>query len=292
MRPLVCLHAALLLIVGGSASCFAQQPGPATLEGLLNFDEAQKPTAAAEADAGPKRPAGTATRPKDGVQHPDLDKAWADYDVAVAKAAEGVRAAINKQFDAATAKGDLDAAEKWQVIGEKFKNAGELPAENETKAAVNSAVVEYKKAGDELSKAYEAVVKNLTMEKKIAEAKAIRGEASVIRIHPPKPDASATAAPADRKTKETKVAKGWPPVGNYMYAQSGGWKAPITIEPDGVSRCEGRLGSWTRLAPNRIRITLWTGNWIEVQPGDEPGTLFAYKTHDGRTGLMRPEKTK
>ena len=119
-----------------AATVLAQQSGPATLEGLLNSGEAQEATAAAgsdAADAGPKRPAGTVTRPKDGVQHPDLDKAWADYDAAVTKAAEGIRAAINKQFDAATAKGDLDAAEKWQVLGEKFEKAGELPAETETK---------------------------------------------------------------------------------------------------------------------------------------------------------------
>ena len=284
------LSLSFVLLLLGFAACLAQQPtGPATLENLLNSNESPK---TAESDASPKQPAGTVTRPEDGVQHPDLDKAWADYEAAVVKVTESMKAAISKQFDAATAKGDLDAAEKWQVIGEKLENAGELPAETETKAAVNSAVAEYKKAGDELSKAYEAVVKNLTMEKKIAEAKAVRGEVSVIRIHPPKPDASATAAPAERKTKETKVAKGWPPVGNYIYDQSGGWTAPITIEPDGVSRCEGRLGAWTRLAPNRIRITLYTGNWIEVQPGDEPGTLFAYKTHDGRTGLLRPEKTK
>ena len=174
-----------VLVLGGSLLGLAQQPtqtqaGPRTLEGLLNSGEAQKPAATAEAskadatDAGPKRPAGTVTRPKDGVQHPDLDKAWAEYDAAVTKAAGGVRAAINKQFDAATAKGDLDAAEKWQTAFDKFEKSGELPAEKETKAAVSAAVADYKKAEEELAKAYETVVKSLTVEKKIVQAKVVR----------------------------------------------------------------------------------------------------------------------
>lgn len=169
-----------VLVLCGAAPSYAQQTGPRTLEGLLKSDAAQKPVvAAAEAaatDAGPKRPAGTVARLRNGVQHPDLDKAWADYDAAVAKVTEEMRAAINKQFDAATAKGDLDAAEKWQVIGEKFEKAGELPAEKEIKAAVSGALAELKKAGDELTKAYEDVVKALTIEKKIADAKAVRDE--------------------------------------------------------------------------------------------------------------------
>lgn len=168
-----------ILVLCVAAPSYAQQTGPRTLENLLNSDNTQKPAAAAEAgstDAGPKRPAGTVKRPKGGVQHPDLDKAWADYDAAVTKAAEGIRAAINKQFDAATEKGDLDAADKWQTALEKFEKAGEVPTEKEVKAAVSGALAELKKAGEELTKGYEAVVKNLTIEKKIAEARAARDE--------------------------------------------------------------------------------------------------------------------
>lgn len=107
-----------------------------------------------------------------------MDKAWAEYDAALATASEGIRAAISKQFDAAAAKGDLDAAEKWQAIGENFKKAGELPAGTETKAAVRAATTEFKKAADNLARAYEAVVKTLTMEKRIEEAKTARQESS------------------------------------------------------------------------------------------------------------------
>ena len=198
---------ACVLVLCGAAPSYAQQTGPRTLENLLNSDEAQKPTAAAEAagadatDAGTKRPAGTLVRPKDGVQHPDLDKAWADYDAAVGKVTESIKGVINKQFDAATAKGNLDTAEKWQNALEKFEKAGELPAESELKAAVNAAAGEYKKAKDELINAYEAVVKSLTIEKKIANAKTAREESRALDITTDKA-VSASGSPVERGSKE------------------------------------------------------------------------------------------
>lgn len=180
MRSLTYVFAIALLTCWNASACLAQQPsGPRTLENLLNSDGVQKPAVAADTgvtDAAPKRPAGTVTRPKDGVQHPDLDKAWADYDAAVLKVTESLKAAIAKQFDAATAKGDLDAAEKWQKAQEKFERAGEVPAETDTKSAVTSAVADYKRAKDEILKAYESVVKSLTMEKNIVQAKVVRDE--------------------------------------------------------------------------------------------------------------------
>lgn len=173
----------LCVLVGGSSASFGQEPSdPRTLENLLNSDEATKPTATADAaetdttETAPKRPAGMLVRPKDGVQHPDLDKAWQKYEAAVAKVTESMKAAINKQFDAATAKGDLNAAEKWQIAMEKFEKTGELPTEKEAKIALSAAVSNYKKASEELTKAYEAIVKSLTMEKKIEEAKTVRAE--------------------------------------------------------------------------------------------------------------------
>ena len=180
MRTLAYLFAIALLACWTPTSCLAQQPtGLGTLENLFNSNEAPKTV---EADASPKQPAGTVARPEGGVQHPDLDKAWAGYDVVVSKVAESVKTAIANQFDAATAKGDLDAAEKWQKAQEKFEKAGELPTEKETKTktAVNAAVADYKKAKDELKKAYEAVVAALTMDKKIAEARAGKEELRVV----------------------------------------------------------------------------------------------------------------
>jgi hypothetical protein len=172
--------AVFVFVVAISSPCLAQNPsGPRTLEGLLNADGAQHAPTAPVAEpnpAGPHRPAGTAARPRDGVQHPDLDKAWAKYEAAVSKASDEIKAAVTKQFDAAAAKGDLDLAEKWQSALEKFEKAGQVPSGSETKSAVSAAVADYKKARDALSTAYEAVMKALTMEKKIAEAKAARDE--------------------------------------------------------------------------------------------------------------------
>jgi len=169
--------AAWIVLLVFACPCVAQETE--TLDDLAARSELAKTSnnpQAGDAKAAAIRPAGTLTRPKDGVQHPDLDKAWAEYDASVSKVTASIKAATTKQFDAAAAKGDLDTAEKWQATLEKFEKTGELPTEKETKMAVSAAVVEYKKAKEELGTAYESVVKALTMEKKIAEAKAVRGE--------------------------------------------------------------------------------------------------------------------
>lgn len=186
-----------------SASVAQQPTGPATLENAVTPAEVPKRPSASEArtgDAGAVRPAGMLSRPKDGAQHADLDKAWADYDAAMLKAVEGIKSAIAKQFDAATAKGDLDTAEKWQAALEKFEKAGELPSGNETKAAVSNAINQLKKAESNLTNAYDAVVKTLTIEKKTVEARKAKDEAVAMSktaekhkdqpgLMPPKPKA-------------------------------------------------------------------------------------------------------
>lgn len=181
MRTLVYVLATFSMVSGVLVPCLAQQSRPVTLENLLNSevapasDSAATPNSSAAA-AIPERQAGTVARPQDGVQHLDLDVAWAEYDAVVSQAADGIKAVIAKQFDVATQKGDLDAAEKWQAALEKFEKAGEVPAEAEVNAIVKAAVTDYKKAKDKLAKTYESLVKNLTTEKKIAEAKAARDE--------------------------------------------------------------------------------------------------------------------
>ena len=219
------LSLSFVLLLLGFAACLAQQPtGPATLENLLLPDKAQKPAAAG---VGPKRFVGSVVRPQDGVKHPDLDKGWAVYDAAAAKAAESIKAAILKQFDAATAKGDLDNAEKWQATLEKFEKTGELPTEKEAKTAVSAAVADYKKAKDELSKAYEAVVTALTMEKKITEAKAVREESRSL--------SKASDAVVDKEQDATNVAVGRPCKQSSVYRGTGFHHGP-DLGVDGESR--------------------------------------------------------
>jgi hypothetical protein len=161
------------LLLSGLVPCIGQQPsGPPTLENLVQSDEVDDATNAADAEGTPARPAGTLARPKEGVQHRDLDKAWAEYDAAVAKAAEGIRAAITKQFDRAAEDGKLELAEKWQAIGAAFEKEGALPKEKETEKEVKNASEAFARASESLKKAYEQAKKTLTMDKKLAEARA------------------------------------------------------------------------------------------------------------------------
>lgn len=190
-----------VLVIAGSSPGLAQQPtGTATLEETINSGESQDFAAAAEtgaADAAPRRPAGTVARLTDGVQHPDLDKAWAEYDAAVAKASDCIKAAIAKQFDAATAKGHLDAAEKWQAIAQAYDQDGAFPVEPEARTIVTSGVNATERAKADLGKAYESVVKALTVDKKIAAAKAVRSEWTAV--------SSRMEKPADRKSHRAAI---------------------------------------------------------------------------------------
>lgn len=170
----------LLVIVSlasmNTSVCIADQPNP--------FDG----KAAAEADAidkDAKRLAGTMARPKNGIRHPDLDKAWASYDAEISEAAEAIRAAIVKQFAVVIAAGDLDAAEKWHTLQKNFEDFGVIPAEKDIEAAVGNAMANCKKADQELAEAYESVVKSLTIEKNLVRARAAKDEwqASVARKH-------------------------------------------------------------------------------------------------------------
>lgn len=167
------------LTFGITENSFAQKAaGAQTLENLLEKDKPAEDAGAAGSEIKPQplRAAGTLVRPKNGVKYFDLDLAWAGYETAVGRAVEGVAAAIEKQFDAATDKGDLAKAEKWQEIGEKLRKTGELPIEGETKSAVISAKNELKAARDKLTKTYDDVIKSLTIEKQIEDAKAVRDE--------------------------------------------------------------------------------------------------------------------
>jgi len=154
--------------------CFGRQvPGPQALENVMQSDEA---TDVAEAEATLARPAGTLARPNDGVQHLELDNAWAEYNAAVVRAADAVRAAIHKQFERAKGVGELELAEKWQAVGAAFEKNGTLPREKETEKDVKAATAAFTRASDSLKKAYEQVKKTLTIDGKLPEARAAKDE--------------------------------------------------------------------------------------------------------------------
>jgi hypothetical protein len=263
------LAASMLLLVF-AFPCWAQNlPSTRTAERRLRSDDTQgTPSAsgAEAANAGQMRPAGIATRRNNGVQHPALDKAWAKYTAIVSKAAEEIRAVILKQFDAATAKGNLDAAEKWQAALAKFEKTGEMPTANETKAAVNAALADYKKATEELSKEYEAVIKSLTMEKRIAEAKVARDEYETFR-----PNGSPRKQP---KALGILVGSRW----KYHHADhvfTLGEKGEI-LKLDGM-----RSGLWS-IEGNVVRLRQLEGKWEDVMVVSTDGTMMAGKTKDGK----------
>lgn len=165
---------AVMIVTGVLAPCQAQQPnGSATLADLLSTD-------AEASTAAHSRLAGTLVRPEDGVRHQTLDDAWAAYDAAVAKATSAISEKIAKEFDAATAKGDLAAAEKWQSIGARLEKDGAVRVERATKAVAYAALNECLKAADELAGVYGSLVKDLTREQKIPEAEAVRLESLAV----------------------------------------------------------------------------------------------------------------
>jgi len=169
----------------------AQSPPRSAPSRQSGVEATQSPSSARAATATPAagRPSpNTIARPRDGVQHPDLDAAWQKHNDAVAQVSERIRAAITKQFDASTAAGDLDEAAKWQTISENFATDGDLPIDPATKSVVSFSATDLRGAREDLTEAYESLVKRLTMERKLPEAKAVRSElVAVLKTLSPSP---------------------------------------------------------------------------------------------------------
>lgn len=153
---------AVILWFGACVRCAAQPVSEAPTFGL----PASRP---------PGYLQGPLVRPADGVRHAELDKAWQLYDAAVDGAIAQARATITERFERAVKDGDLDAAEKWQAISEKFEKQGALPDESEVRS-VAEAEKKVRDARAELGSAYESVVKSLTTARDIEAAKATRTE--------------------------------------------------------------------------------------------------------------------
>jgi len=155
----------------------AQQPTePATLGNLTDSDAAHE-TADTPDDMAPKPPAGTVVRPRDGVQHPDLDKAWADYDSMVTKAATALREAMIAQRQEAREAGDLPAAKRYRDMLEDFDKKGALPRDDRSLTKQVAAAQEaFQTAAGNLQKTYKAVVVALVKDTTIDESEAVSVE--------------------------------------------------------------------------------------------------------------------
>jgi len=241
------------------------------------------------------RPQGTLVRPPGGVQHPDLDKAWADYDAAIMKVTEPIKAAIAKQINSATAKGDLDAAQKWLVAQEKFEKGGELPPAVETKATVTAAVVECKRAREGLAKVYEAVVKSLTIEKKIKEAQVIRDEYRGIETAAEKTVTQTPAAPASKsrenhppRAPERRQSPGGLAANQQRALTGTTWKyhhagGLFTLREGGqvVSRETGEVFATWKVLNSQVTVTQIKGKWVNAMVLSPDGIVLSGTTDRG-----------
>lgn len=165
----------------------------------------------------------------------------------------------------------------------------------EVKKILDKAIAEVKKNRQEFDKANETPLGDA--KKALAElsTKLIKGnkaiEAGVVlkQIETLEADvlkmANASEPPRAQPRGDT-----WSPVGAYNYQQTDGWTAKITIHPNGAITYHDKKdhpGTWTALSETELRITFHTGAWVEARKGDFPGTLIAYKTHDGKSGVFQ-----
>lgn len=265
-----CFGFSSALVLIGFVPCLARQAsGPDTLEPPTAQTPASTPPTGAAAGV-PKRPAGTAVRPQGGIQHPDLDKAWADYEAAIAKTSGGIKAAIDKQFDTVTAKGDLDAAEKWDAIRRNFETRGSIPDETETKAAVEAAQKSLASSRRELHEAYTELTKTLTQARKLVEAREVANEGRAI---------AGDAQPA--------VAKPDPVVGKWRWSVNGKELPGAEFEPEG--KIAGRPdSSWLLVDPRARRYQfMWGREFIDVMTLSADGTRLEGKNNKGDTITAR-----
>jgi hypothetical protein len=277
MKSLKYLFTLASLAYWNPMACLAQElKGPATLENFLLANEKSNST---EADAQPDRPQGTLNRPKNSIRYPALDKAWAAYDTAVGKVAETIRVTITMQFDSAIARGDLNAAEKWQKAIEQFEKAGELPTETEIKSAVSSIVADYKRAKDELTMAYEDLVKILTMDKNIVLAKFVRDELRGLTAPTPSP------APILKNAPNT-VEGVWRWGKHVMVFYVNGTAKEFFPDKGG----NPLIGKWNATAEKEVILKLDNGFVVVCTLTTEDEMLASCTSSEGRTHEVKAKK--
>ena len=190
---------------------------------------------------------GSVRRPEKGFQHPDLDKAWAEYDASVEAVAELVEGFLRSQFEAATEAGDLDSALRWRAANEQFKSDGTVPegvdnpktgpasAPREGAVPVASRI---KQANERLEKAYESVEKALVKTVELEKAKTARRERIALLAEPRR----VPEARAGRDALEGKwVYEGWDGfVANVEIRKNGSviWRVGDSVDSKWLTRLD------------------------------------------------------
>ena len=133
----------------------------------------------------------------------DYDTMWADYEEAIKKATDSVKAALDKQIAKATDEGELELVEAWDGMKKQFAESGKLEWDTSPKAplewkkkypkipyprdmneAVRSASSGVASARAKLEEGYAQLVKSYTKAKNISRAMAMRDEGSATAADP------------------------------------------------------------------------------------------------------------
>jgi hypothetical protein len=259
---------------------------------------------------------GACARPKDGVEHPDLDAAWAEYDEQIEAAAKAVEEAIERELNAAAAGGDLDAALKWKAAREQFQKDGRIPEgldhgkakgrprqkPQKPEPSPQSLVVE---AQGRLAKAYEAVEKELVKSLDLEKAKQVRSESTVVFGQPNSPDKKFLTHLADRDfnagperafAKHGVTPEGQPltvrgmrvPHALWLHPPTNGFSRVTFDVPDGASRIVGAVAMNDSTQDQRTPLTfailderentLWSSRPIKGRGAEQPFDVPLGKT--------------
>lgn len=121
-------------------------------------------------------------RPADGSKDGDLEKPWLSYKSATDLATAQLRDAIEIKRRAARANGDLEAASRLKSASEALDKNGEMPDGKELEKDVASTQDAYKRAAEDLDKAYAALVRKLTANTALDEsvAQAVENERAAL----------------------------------------------------------------------------------------------------------------
>jgi len=210
----------------------------------------------------PSQIEGQRTRPAESIKHDDLDEAWAQYEASIEALTKTIRAALEDGFEKATEKGDLDEAEKWQDAIQVFEEHGVFLGDQALKAVKAEAEKKLAEADAKLSLAYSSVIKELTKQKRIAEAKDVRAERTAVA-------ATAHVAPDGiRKPSRSSVTQSQKTAFKAVFQQRKQEYAKRSVPP--LDR-ETQLKQVENIADFRLRKPSKVSKWLTAVIDDDDG---------------------